>query len=80
MVLQTQASIDAEINTKLPSNDTGAVTAAALRQVLHDMNATTFQVAGSQGLINSVFLTARPATARPTTRTRSMRRSRPTET
>ena len=55
MVLQTQASIDAEINTKLPSNDTGAVTAAALRQVLHDMNAATFQVAGSQGLINSVF-------------------------
>jgi hypothetical protein len=54
-VLQTQASIDAEINTKLPSNDTGAVTAAALRQVLHDMNAATFQVAGSQGLINSVF-------------------------
>ena len=55
MVFQTQAGIDAEINTKLPSNDTGAVTAAALRQVLHDMNAATFQIAASQGLINSVF-------------------------
>jgi hypothetical protein len=55
MALQTQAGIDAEINTKLPSNGTGAVTAAALRQVLHDMNAATFQIAGSQGLINSVF-------------------------
>jgi hypothetical protein len=55
MSFQTQAGIDAEINTKLPSNDTGAVTAAALRQVLHDMNAATFALAASQGLINSVF-------------------------
>jgi hypothetical protein len=55
MSFQTQAGIDAEINTKLPSNDTGAVTAAALRQVLHDMNAATFALASSQGLINSVF-------------------------
>jgi hypothetical protein len=55
MSFQTQAGIDAEINTRLPSNDTGAVTAAALRQVLHDMNAATFALAASQGLINSVF-------------------------
>ncbi len=55
MSLQTQAGIDAEINTNLPSNDTGAVTAAALRQVLHDMNASTFALASSQGLVNSVF-------------------------
>jgi hypothetical protein len=55
MSFQTQAGIDAEINTKLPSNDSGAVTAAALRQVLHDMNAATFALASSQGLINSVF-------------------------
>jgi hypothetical protein len=55
MSFQTQAGIDAEINTKLPSNDTGAVTAAALRQVLHDMNAATFALASSQGLIDSVF-------------------------
>jgi hypothetical protein len=55
MSFQTQAGIDAEINTMLPSNDTGAVTAAALRQVLHDMNAATFQIAASQGLVNSVF-------------------------
>ncbi|MBV9968660.1 MAG: hypothetical protein JO228_01650, partial [Xanthobacteraceae bacterium] len=55
MPIQTQAGLDAEINTMLPSNDTGAVTAAALRQVLHDMNAATFQIASSQGLVNSVF-------------------------
>jgi hypothetical protein len=55
MSFQSQAGIDAEINAWLPSNDTGAVTAAALRQVLHDMNAATFQVASSQGLAYSVF-------------------------
>jgi hypothetical protein len=55
MSFQNQAGIDAEINALLPSNDTGAVTAAALRQVLHDMNAATFQVASSKGLAYSVF-------------------------
>ena len=55
MAFQTQAGIDAEIDTNLPSNDTGAVTAAALRQVLHDMNASTFALASAQGLVNSVF-------------------------
>jgi hypothetical protein len=55
MSFQSQAGIDAEINAQLPSNDAGTITAAALRQVLHDMNAVAFQVASSQGLTYSVF-------------------------
>lgn len=38
---QTQANLDAEINTLLQSGID--ITAATLRQVLHDMNAATFQ-------------------------------------
>jgi hypothetical protein len=55
MSLQMQSDVDAEINAQLASNDTGAITAAALRNVLHDMNATIFQIASSQGLAYSVF-------------------------
>jgi hypothetical protein len=55
MSFQNQAGIDAEINAQLPSNHAGTITAAALRQVLHDMNAVAFQVASSQGLTYSVF-------------------------
>lgn len=39
---QTQPAIDAEINTKLPSTNRNAISAADVRQVLHDMNAATF--------------------------------------
>jgi len=43
----TQAGIDAEINTNILSG--GDITAATLRQVLHDMNAATFQ-SGATGI------------------------------
>lgn len=54
---QTQASLDAEINSFLVSGSD--ITAAALRQVLHDMNAGIFQngITGFGPPVNLVGLT-----------------------
>src|SRR6516162_5067657 len=45
----SQADIDQEIETELPTNDVGAIQAIDLRGVLHDMNAATFQTDGPPG-------------------------------
>jgi lysophospholipase L1-like esterase len=40
----TQADIDAEIEGQLPTNNQGEISALAVRGVLHDINAATFQL------------------------------------
>ena len=42
----TQSDLDQEIETELPSNNTGAIQAIDLRGVLHDLNAAVFQPGG----------------------------------
>jgi hypothetical protein len=51
-----QANIDAEINAQLPSTGQQFITAARLRQVLHDMNAAVFQ-----GAVGSVQFSGTPS-------------------
>jgi len=80
MSLQMQSDVDAEINAQLASNDTGAITAAALRNVLHDMNATIFQIASSQGLPIRSSDTAPRAMVRRTMQPRSTAHLPPTPT
>lgn len=60
---QTQANLDAEINTLLISGSD--ITAATLRQVLHDMNAALFQsgVGGFAAPANLVSLTSNPGSS-----------------
>lgn len=62
MALITQAQIDGEINSLLPSGSD--ITAATLRQVLHDMNASVFQsgVTGFAAPSTAVGLVAQPGT------------------
>jgi hypothetical protein len=42
--MRTQADIDNEIESELPTNETGAIAAVDLRGVLHDINAAAFQI------------------------------------